>query len=337
VIDPAFTANYHLKERIGAAYTTLNLKLGEKTTSKLGLRYEYTTSNLSSATQKNIVDRKYGNWFPSLFLSHTLDEKNSLNFSYSRRITRPTFNDMAPFVYFIDPNTFFSGNPALQPSIASTIKGDYLFKRFVFSLAYTHELRTITNFAPKIDAATNKQTLAAENQKDKNIIALTVSLPVKVTPWWNMQNNITALSQELNAIYDKAPLRIAQKSANINSTQTFTLPKDYTIELTGFYQTGALFGIYKIKAFHFIDLGMQKKLGPKGGSLRFAVNNLTGPPVFKPSVNAPEKNLVVRGSLQFSNTTVRLTYTRKFGSDNVKARNARRTASEEEQRRVQSN
>jgi len=337
VEDPEFTANSHLKESIGAAYATLNIKLSAKTSSKAGLRYEYTNSNLGSATQKNIVDRHYGSWFPSLFLSHTITEKSSVNLSYSRRVTRPTFNNMAPFVYFVDPNTLFSGNPALQPSIANTFKSDYLFKRLIFSLAYTHELHTITNFAPKVDTVTNKLTLAAENQKDKNIVALTFSLPFNVTKWWSMQNSITALWQELHAIYNKAPLLIQQKSANLNTTQTFTLPKDFTFELTGYYQTSGLFGIYKVKGVGFADVGLQKKLGPKAGSLRLAVSNFTGAPVFKASVNAPEQNLIASGALQFSNTIFRLTYTCKFGNDKVKERKSKTTAAEEEQRRVQTN
>jgi hypothetical protein len=108
--DPEFTSRHNLNESILAAYASFNMQLGEKTSSKAGLRYEYTNSNLGSETKKNIVDRHYGNFFPSVFLAHTLSETSSLNFSYSRRITRPTFNNMAPFVYFIDPNTFFAGN-----------------------------------------------------------------------------------------------------------------------------------------------------------------------------------------------------------------------------------
>lgn len=123
--DKEFSSKHNLEESIFAAYTSFNVVLGAKTKSKVGLRYEYTNSNLGSETRKNIVDRHYGNLFPSLFLSHSLTDKSSFNFFYSRRITRPTFNDMAPFVYFFDPNTFFSGNPALQPSFANAVKWDY--------------------------------------------------------------------------------------------------------------------------------------------------------------------------------------------------------------------
>src|SRR6185369_8245469 len=110
--------------------------------------------------QQNIVDRKYGRLFPSIFFTRRLDDKNSINFSYSRRITRPTFKDMAPFVIFIDPYTFFSGNSGLQPAFSDVYKIDYLLKNFVFSVSYTKEDGSIANFQPK-NSNSNKQILAA--------------------------------------------------------------------------------------------------------------------------------------------------------------------------------
>ncbi|MES1219560.1 MAG: outer membrane beta-barrel protein, partial [Bacteroidota bacterium] len=205
-IDPELTAKYQLNENITAAYASLSVAFSEKTSSKLGLRYEYTNSNLGSATQKDIVDRHYGKLFPSFFISQTIDDNNSMNFSYSRRITRPTFNDMAPFVIFMDPSTFFSGNPALQPSISDAVKLDYLFRKYILSVTYTYEADPIANFSPKVDPATNKTTLAAENQKNQKTLALTLSIPLKITSWWNMQNNFIGTSQELNAIYLGSPL-----------------------------------------------------------------------------------------------------------------------------------
>lgn len=335
--DPSLTSKNFLQESIYAAYASFGLKAGKNTAAKIGLRYEYTNSNLRSETVKNIVDRHYGNLFPTLFLSRTLSETQSLNLAYSRRITRPTFNDMAPFVYFIDPNTFFSGNPALQPTISNAGKIDYLIKRLVFSLSYTHEDAPISNFAPRVDAASNKQTLAAENQKNRRTLSVNFSLPVRLTSWWSTQNNLSCLWQELNAVYKGSPLQITQKSANLNSMQTFTLPKDYSVELGGYLQSGGLFGIYQMKPFGSMDLGVQKKFAGGKSNLRLNLSDVFGAPWFKPSVDLPEQNLVTRGKLQFNNRMVRLTFTRSFGSNGVKEARSRTTAAEEERQRVNAN
>jgi len=188
-----------------------------------------------------------------------------------------------------------------------------------------------------VDPATNKQTLVAENQKDKHMIALTVSLPFTVNSWWTMQNNLAGYWQKLNAIYKGEPLLVKQESFNINTTESFKLPKDYSIEFNGAYQSGGLFGIYRYKAFASLNLGVQKKLGPKGGTLLFNVTDFSGPPHYKISVNAPEQNLVTSGNLRFTVTTLKLTYTRKFGNTKVKENRNRSTGAEDVQQRVNTN
>lgn len=332
--DKDLSNNDNLKENISAAYTSFSVAASEKTNIKLGLRYEYTNSNLVSVDGKNDVHRHYGNLFPSFFISRQLNENNSLNFSYSRRITRPTFNDMAPFVIFLDPHTFFSGNPALKPTISDAIKMDYLFKKIVVSLFYTYEKDPITNFTPRIDSVTNSQTSVSENQRSNQSGGISLSLPVRVNPWWTMQNNITATSGKMDGTYEGASLSIRRKDIAINSTQSFTLPKDFSVELSGVFMSPTADGIYKTKAFGWANLGIQKKLGGKAGTLRFAINNFTGPVKFVSSANFPEHNLVSKSTFLIAPTSFRLTYTRSFGNQKIKGKRDRATGSEDEKGRV---
>ena len=334
VNDPDLSAQYHLKESIGAAYTAFDLKLDDKSDLKIGLRYEYTNSNLGTVEQANIVDRQYGNFFPSVFLSRTFNEWNSANFSYSRRITRPTFNDMAPFVIFVDPYTFFSGNAALQPSTSNNLKVDYRYKTALFSLQYTVEDTAIAQYQTRTIEGTNQQLIAAENMKNRKTASFTLAFPVQVTPWWNMQNNLIGTWQEVNAYFNNDPIQVHNKNLQVVWINSFSLPKDFSAELVGFYQSKGLFGTTVALPIAGLNIGVQKKLRGNLGTLRFGIDDLLNSIKFRGESNFPEYNLVSEIDIDFSQRTFKLTYSRNFGNNQLKGARQRTTGSEEERQRV---
>ena len=333
-IDPQLTATYFLNENISAAYSSLDWSITDKTKMKAGLRFEYTNSNLKTATVKNIVDRHYGKLFPSLFLSHTINDDNSLTFSYSRRITRPTFWNLAPFVIFMDPNTFFSGNPGLQPAITDNLNFAYAFKRKIVSVSYSYESEPISNFSPHVDPQTNKETLSAENQDNSRTVNLSLSVPVDITKWWSAQINFNASYIQMNGLYNKEPVVLKRENFFANSVQNFKLPKEFTLSVSAFYSSAGIFGIYKVKPIGSVDLGMQKKLKDKKSAIRLNYGNVfnTIQPNF--SVNLPDKNLIASGKIMFTHPSLRFTFTHGFGSEKVKAKRDRPTGSEEEKDRL---
>jgi len=242
---------------------------------------------------------------------------------------------MAPFVIFIDPYTFFSGNAALQPSITDAVGASYVFKKKILSLSYSYSSSPITNFSPTVDSATNIETLAADNQRNQKTFSVSLSLPFTVNKWWSMQNNVNAVWQELNAFLNKAPIRITQENFSISSTQTFTLPKDISLELTGDYNSTGLFGIYKVQPYGELNVGVQKKLVKQRSTIRLNAYNILNTMVFKPAVDLPEQNLVASGKLVFSYPSFRVTFTHNFGNDKVKQQRDRPSGNEEEKSRVQ--
>lgn len=334
VKDTELTGKYKLKEDIGAAYLSFNGDPSEKTSIKLGLRYEYTTSNLGTVAIPNIVDRKYGRLFPSFFISHKLNDDNSMNFSYSRRINRPTFNEMAPFVIFMDPYTFFAGNAAIQPSITNTLKADYLLKNFVFSLSYAMEAGTISRFQVDVDVANNKQYFRAQNLDKTNSLTASFSLPFNFTKWWSMQANIIGTWEKISASYKNDPVNIDIASFNAFASQTFKLPKNYTLELSGFYQSPGLFGIARFEGLGRMDFGAQKKIGTKGGSLRFSITDVFQSMLIKISSDMKDQGFYTNSTIRFNYRTFRLTWTCPFGNKELKGKRNRATGSEEERSRV---
>jgi len=339
VPDAGLSANYLLKENIAAAYTSFNMNLSSKTTVRAGLRYEYTSSNLGSTETRNIVNRKYGELFPTFYISQKLDANNSITFSYNRRITRPAFNDLAPFTIFFDPKTFFSGNPALQPAIANTVQATYVFKNYNFSLSYTHEVNTIENFyfqTQRIDTISNILYLSASNFKYEQYLTAIFSLPFIVNKWWTMQNNINSNWRQINTTYDNVPVRLHTFDYSFNSTQHFTLPNDFSLELTGFYSSARYFGTEKSKPIYRLDAGLQKKLGNKKDILRFTATDIfNSGSNYRLTESLPIKNATVNQNFDFRNVAYKITYTHNFGNKALKGKRERSTGAEDELKRVQ--
>lgn len=333
-IDPEFTAKYTLKERIFAAYSSFEVAVNPKIAAKAGLRYEYTTSNLGSLEQANIVDRKYGRLFPSLFLSRTISKESSLGVSYSRRITRPTFNELAPFVIFSDPNTYFAGNAALQPAISSTLKADYRFKGTLISLQYTHEDSTIASFQAQVKEGTNKQFSISSNLKNQKTLSLTISQSYAPTKWWSMYGNLAGIWQQTNAYYNDVPIQVEVPNLTVTTMQSFSFPKQVSLELTGYFNSGGLFGIFKLQPFGAANAALQKKFKKNGGNLSLGYDNIFNTMVFRSKADIPAQGQAFQYSLQFTQPTVKLTWTCPFGNQKMKT-GTRVLRSEDERKRVQ--
>lgn len=330
-----YTSLTHLDENVGAAYMSFNLKPSKSVEIKGGLRYEYTTTNIGSDAKPNQVDRKYGEWFPSLYLTKTLSELQSLNVSYSRRITRPKLFNLAAFLVFVDPTTLLGGNPLLQPAYTNAFKIDYGYKAYHFSVSYSIEENSI-GFTPIIDAATNKQLNTWTNLTNIKVANTNLFLPLHPTDWWEMQNNFYLSYTETNFVLDHTNISKNAVTYGVNTTQSFKLPNKWSLELSGNYDSPNYFGIMKWEATSSVDVGIQKDLGSTWGKLRLNAQDIFVGSNYFGAINLPDQNFNVRGTYQFAERVVRLSYSNTFGNGKLKSARNRQSGVDEKQR-VQSN
>lgn len=335
--DPDLTNISNLKERILAGYGSLEYAISDKTNLQLGLRYEHTDSELISNTQGKVVDRTFGELFPTAYLSHKINDTLGLNFSYSRRITRPTFNDMAPFVIFIDPNTFFAGNPAVQPAISNAVKFDMNYRSLILSSQYSVEKGTIATFQSRFDEENERLIFGAENLDQTSVFSLTLGLPITLTNWWKMQNNVTYLNTKISNTFDESIIDFQQNTFNINTTQSFTMAKNLSSEINITYNSPTLLsfvGTGVLQEIYSINFAIQKKFGEKGGTLSFRVNDLLDSRKWTVVTTIPEQNLNTTNTFDLFNRTFGLSYSNSFGNSKLKSARTRGTGAEEEKRRV---
>jgi hypothetical protein len=203
----------------------------------------------------------------------------------------------------------------------------------VFSISYTKEDGSIANFQPKL-SKDNKQIYTSENLDNSKTANISISLPFTITKWWNMQNNIQGNWQQINATYNNGPLQIEQKNFNFNSSQNFTLPKNFSVELSGFYYSKYLYGSAVSKSFGMMDFGLQKKFGQNNNKLRFAISDIFNGGMWRAITNIPAENIYVDYNLRFGYRTFKLTYSQSFGNKKLNANRNRNSASDEEQHRM---
>ena len=336
--DPDLTDVSTLEERILAGYGNMDCSISDKTSLQLGLRYEHTDSDLISEKQGQVVDRTFGELFPTVYVSHKVNDTLGLNFAYSRRITRPTFNDMAPFVIFVDPTTFFAGNPAVQPAISNSVKFDLSYRSALLSAQYSVEDGTISRFNSRFDEENERLIFGAANMDWTKTFSLTFGLPITFTNWWKMQNNLIYLNTKVANTVDGSPFSLEQNTFNINSTQSFTMAKNLSSEINVNYNSPSIIsfiGTAVLEEYYGVNIGIQKKFGERGGTLAFKVNDLLDSIEWKVATDIPEQNLNTLNTFDFSNRTFLLTYTNSFGNRKLKSARERGTGAEEEKQRVQ--
>lgn len=331
--DAGLDSESTLREDVLAVYGKADIQINETASLKSGLRYELTKSNLGSDKEENLVNRRFGSLFPSIAYTQKLNDAHQIGVSFARRITRPSFQEMAPFLYFVDPYTFFSGNAALQPAILSSLKVDYTYRSLITSIEYAREDSSIAAFQSRLIPGTNIQVMSSLNFRRTQTVTALFALPFQVTGWWSTQNNIMISRQEVDGFRNHLPVTVNRSFVQLNTTQNIRLPRDFGFEMSGFYQSATLFGIMRIEPRWGINLGLQRALPNNKGKFTLSVDDVFNTDVWQMVTGSPDDPLYIDQLLDGSQRTFRFTYSTRFGDGKPSA--TRSTASEEESGRVQ--
>ncbi|MEX2371985.1 MAG: outer membrane beta-barrel family protein [Bacteroidales bacterium] len=326
--------NAVMEEQIAAAYISIKASPGDQIELQGGIRYEYSDTDLEMNDQNNI-DRRYSSLFPSLTASWKINSDQTLNASAGRRITRPSFFNLAPFVYYFDPYTMITGNSELKPAFTTNYQTSYLFKRFLVSFQYSREINSIVNFQPQTDVETNNTIYSSVNLDLVNTYDLSVNFPVKITSWWRMRNDLTGGRSILDSKYSGATIHYENWFAHLKTFQTLKFKGDFSIELIGTYLSPTRFGVSTKDMSYRLDLGIKKGFRKHDGEISLFASDVFN--TFRPlyfSTEYPALQIFNKVEYQLETRVIRLTYTWKFGNKELKNHRERATGSAEERNRL---
>ncbi|HMG93905.1 MAG TPA: outer membrane beta-barrel family protein [Chryseolinea sp.] len=329
-LDTTFSSNSKLREQITAGYISTKWSTGKWQITG-GLRYEHTNTTITTATQKKLTDRRYGNFFPSFLIRRNFDSERDLQFSYSRRITSPTYNDIAPFVFFWGPNTFSAGNTTLFPSLSDALTLGYHKKQWILSLQFTHAKKEITFLQPEIDES-NNLIYRSQNLKYLNTLGLTNSYSISLTRFWDIHTNFTVQYQVAKAEHLSSDINAHLLNANVSVQNQLKLPRGFSIEISGLYQSKSQVGISQYLPSGSLNAGIQKSF-EKAGILRLSIDDMFNTNNWRIKTYSMENHIDSHFNYYWHNRYVRLTYTWTMGNKSVQSLKVN-SGSEEERGRV---
>ena len=334
-VDASRSNRFIYTEQISAGYVNFSTPMSRKTQLQTGLRLEHTNSVGNSVTLNDRRERTYTNLFPSLFLTHQLDTNNAVSLNYSRRIDRPNYQNLNPFIFFLDPFTYQQGNPNLRPQFTHSFQLTHTFKQqFITTIGYSRIADAIIDNVPRQIAAENKTFVTSENIDSQNNLNLTISFPVTVAKWWQMQTNVSGSYNNYKTFYNDELLTLKQTSWNAYTSQNFTLSKTLSLEVSSFYNGAGVYGFYQFRPQGAISIGLQKQFWEKKGRLSLNMNDLFWTNRFNGLAKFQDIDFAVKSAWQ--SRVVRATFSYRFGNQNVKATRQRESGADELKSRMKS-
>lgn len=318
------TVNYNLtnrflyKENINAAYVNFT-KSYRRFSLQLGLRAENTNANghqLGNPTrQDSSFVKNYTNLFPTAYFSYKLDTSgtNLLLASYGRRIRRPYYQDLNPFITISDKFTYSSGNPFLKSQYSDNYKLSYSYKNIFTAALYYNHISEIQNEVVRqegsifIDGTGNIGTAT--------FLGTSVNVALQPTKWWFFNTYLQVFRNNFKGQLFSSYLDQSSTFGELNLTSQFTLPQGWSAEISGFYITRRVNGQFVNYANGQLNAGIQKKILQNKGSIRLNARDLLktytadGVTNFIPNATSSFRN-------RFNSQVFTLGFTYNFGGSN---------------------
>jgi outer membrane receptor protein involved in Fe transport len=336
--------HYKFREVVNAFYMTFSNKIN-KFTYQAGFRAE------TSKFDGELVDRgqKFGYkypaklaniWdalFPSLFLTQAIGDREDIQVNYSRRIRRPNFWQLNPFLDINDPVNLRQGNPALRPEFTNSFEVNYSKTysggNFLGSIFYRNTVGDITQYSDTLTAEQYRQLNNAAvdpnailntfiNTKSQNRLGVDLTLQQKITKNFDIVPNVNFQYRKVNANVNDIDLSnegfswetklIANYKIEAPNSWLF---KNLGFQATGEYESPEVIPQGRRKEQYSVDFAMRKDmLKNNAGTLTFSINDVFNTNRFGTIYDT--ENFYQDSYRRWNVRSFRLTFTYKFGSNN---------------------
>lgn len=303
-IDTNVSNNLIYKDYVNALYTQFGSKINTKFSYLLGLRMESSRVTINQITTNDLQKKDYLDFFPTANLGYELDENQSLQLGYNRRIRRPYSRMINPFPSRSSPTNVFQGNPDLDPSYSNKLDLGYLtkFNKFTLNSSIYYERATsvfsfiseptgdfyirdinvtINENDPNFDDITSQYESVTPvirrtpiNLATNDRFGFEFTLSYRPSKIWNMNGNFNLYQSKTDGIYNKVDYGAENLSWFVRFNNKYTLPGSIDWQTRVFYMGPSEDAQNKRKGMFSTDMAFSKDLFGDRASLAFNVSDL---------------------------------------------------------------
>ena len=321
--------SYH--ENVNAAYASLRGSL-PKTTLQAGLRAEQ-TNTLAEQEGTTLREQHYLQLFPSALVEHTLNDRHTLALAVARRIDRPAYTQVNPLRFYNDPTSYRAGNPYLVAATSYNFELTHTYRqKFSTGLAYSRTDQPIVEVSQPSPDGGRTVVNQNVNLSTRHFYTLTLTAPLTLTKWWTLYANALLYYNRYEGALNGTNLDRGRVAYNLTANNSITLPKGWSAELNGLYESREVYGFQVIQARGQVSAGVQKSLWNKQGTFRLNVADIFYTTPNRATSTYDNFTETYYSRLDTRIVTAALTY--RFGNSKVAAARRRAAGADEELRRA---
>ena len=342
-VDTIRSNHFIYKENINAAYVSINKKW-KKLSGQFGLRMENTIAKgrqlmtNSRIAGDSSFTRDYTSLFPTAYLNYEVNKNHILTLSYGRRINRPNYQDLNPFVWFLDSLTYRQGNPYLLPQYSNNFELRHSYKNgFTTVLNYSITNDVISQILEQ-DTENRVTFLTVDNVAKMKNMGIGITAPFKPAKWWNMNVFVNVFNNHYTGVYYNSfkksndPIDIQYTSFLVNMSNNLTFKNGWGAELSGFYRGKGVDGLTVSEPMYFMTIGGQKTVLKGKGTIRANFRDPFHWQKFSGYTRYSDIDVRVRN--RWTNRNINVTFSYRFGKNTVQQARRRSTGANEEESRA---
>jgi iron complex outermembrane recepter protein len=338
VLDETKSNEFTYLEKVLALYGIADVKLNEKYKLNLGLRMENTNSRgqLISTLPINNKDvpRSYTDFFSNVGLSFNDQKVHAWSLSMGRRITRPIYTDLNPFITPLSQLLVREGNPFLRPNYIMNYQFTYTLKQ---SLTITNSYSVTKDFFASIFeiVGENGNRVIPQNMQHSTSYGISVSYPLQVNKFWNITSFVNGSFNTFEGDLNGTIIDLSARTYNIRVQNNIKLPKGFNMDLS-YYRFSDLIwrGSILIQGNQGVNFGLRKEFFERKLQI-----NVTGSDIFRTDsdyfYSGNYGGIVTDGIRTFDNRRYGISAALKFGNQKVKIRTKNPSSLDEEMKRLQ--